>query len=163
VKSLLLIRHAKSSWDSPANSDRERPLNERGRSDVPLIASELKRRGILPDLILASDAVRAWQTAQLLTSGMGLPAHSIQKDARIYLSDSNHLQAIIRGIPDSHAVVFVVGHNPTIGECAASLSGEDLDHLPTCGVFAIDLPVESWSKIRPGIGTKRFFIAPKLL
>jgi len=91
VKRLFLIRHAKSSWDSSASSDFDRPLNDRGLSDAPKMADYLKTEGILPDFILCSAALRAQTTAKLLIQKMGLDVGILQEDRQLYLADVNQL------------------------------------------------------------------------
>jgi phosphohistidine phosphatase len=163
MKHLYLVRHAKSSWDSSAASDFDRPLNDRGASDAPKMAMYLKENGIVPDLIFCSAAVRTHKTAMVIAKGLGLASDKIMPDRRLYMADVNHVQSLMREFSDEWNCVYVVGHNPTITECANSLSGDSLENIPTCGVYAMELDIDSWRKLRPGIAKKVFFQAPKLL
>jgi len=163
VKKLYLIRHAKSSWSSSAASDYDRPLNDRGASDAPKMAEYLKSQNILPDQIVCSSALRAHTTARLLAKGMGISNESILADRRIYLAELNQLQSIMREFSDDWETVFLVAHNPTITDCVNGLANDELENLPTCGVYGIELAIDSWLKLRNGVGQKVFFKVPKEL
>ncbi|MCG8526466.1 MAG: histidine phosphatase family protein [Opitutales bacterium] len=163
MKKLLLVRHAKSSWDAQVSSDFDRPLNDRGKGDAPRVAEFLKSQGFLPDQIYSSAAVRAATTAKMLAKGLELEQEKLTFDERIYMADLNHLQAILREIPDELETIYLVGHNPTITDCANALCGDSLDNIPTCGTYAMELDIESWKMLRSGVGKKLFFQRPKEL
>lgn len=163
MKKLFLIRHAKSSWDSSASSDFDRPLNDQGKTDVPGMAEFLCEQGIVPDQFFTSSAVRAYGTAKLIAKGINFEMDQILSDRRLYLADVNHLQSMMRGFSDDWNCVFLLGHNPTITECANLLTNDHLENIPTCGIYGIELHIDSWLKLRNGIGSKLFFQSPKML
>jgi len=146
-----------------ASSDFDRPINDRGIVDAPLMAAFLKEEGVFPDQIFCSSAVRAFMTAKLIAKGIGISDQSILADRRMYLADVNQMQSIFREFSDEWESVFVVGHNPTITDCANALTGDDVENVPTCGVYGIELNVDSWLKLRNGVGRRLFFKVPKEL
>lgn len=161
MKKLYLIRHAKSSWSSSAASDYDRPLNDRGVSDATRMAEFLKSQSIFPDEIVCSSALRAHTTARLLLKGLEISPELILADRRIYLADLNQLQSIMREFSDDWDTVFLVAHNPTITDCVNGLADDQLENVPTCGVYGMELAIDSWLKLRNGIGEKVFFKVPK--
>ena len=163
MKILYLVRHAKSSWSSSASSDYDRPLNDRGTSDAPRMAEFLKSHSIVPDQIVCSSALRAHTTARLLAKGLNLSDELISADRRIYLADLNLLQSLMREFSDDWNTVLLVAHNPTITDCANGLANDQLENLPTCGIYGVELEIDSWLKLRNGVGKKVFFKGPKEL
>ena len=163
MKTLLIIRHAKSSWSSGSGSDYERPLNDRGRFDAPRMGEFLLERGPFPDGILSSPAKRAITTALLIARGLGFPETSIQTEKNLYPADADRFQSILRGMEDAWSCACVVGHNPTITDYSGALTGETITNVPTCAVCAVELPITSWAQLRPGIGKRLYFQVPKAL
>ncbi|HEY1392225.1 MAG TPA: histidine phosphatase family protein [Methylibium sp.] len=133
MKSLLLVRHAKSSRDDPSLPDRERPLNERGLQDAPGMGKRLAKRKLKPDLIVASPALRALTTAQLMADEIGYARKDIVVEERLYASSAGQLLAVIHALDKKLSCVMLFGHNPEFTDLAHSLSGEIID-LPTCAV-----------------------------
>lgn len=163
MKTLYLIRHAKSAWDSSASTDFDRPLNERGLSDAPRMAAFLRAQQIVPDQIVSSSAIRANTTARLIARGLDQDESTVMQDRRIYLADVHQLQSILREFPDSWESVMVIGHNPTLTDCANALTGDVLNNLPTCSVYGIRLAIDSWLKLRNGVGERILYQVPKEL
>lgn len=163
MKKLILIRHAKSSWQSNASSDFDRPLNDRGKADAPRMGEYLSALEFRPDQFYTSSAVRAEATAKLIAKEIGYDPELLIADRRLYLADVPHLQSIMREFSDDWECVFLIGHNPTITDCANALANDELENMPTCGVYGIELNIDSWRKLRNGAGSKLFFQAPKLL
>ena len=133
MKTLYLLRHAKSSWSFDELSDQERPLNDRGRDDAPLMGKALAKRRICPDLVVSSPAVRAMSTAVLVAREMQYPHDKIVVEPGIYGAEMNDLLAIIRNLPNAAGSVLLVGHNPTMTETANELSPSALKEMPTAG------------------------------
>ena len=122
VKTLLILRHAKSSWDDSALDDHERPLNSRGKRDAPRIARLAHDEGLIPELILSSDAVRAHLTAEAMADATGA---ELLLDARLYHATVADILALIPTVVrDEAATVMIVGHNPGLEELVALLTGE---------------------------------------
>jgi phosphohistidine phosphatase len=147
MKTLSLVRHAKSSWKDPTLADRDRPLNKRGKRDAPRMGKRLARTGTRPDLLISSPAVRAWTTAETIAAEIGYPIDRIKVEERIYLGGTSALMAMIRDLDDSLDHVMMFGHNPDVTELVNALTGSDLQNVPTCGIAHIELASDSWSDL----------------
>ena len=166
MKTLTLLRHAKSSWDDPGMKDFDRPLNERGREAARLVGRELKRRKMHFDIVLASPAVRVRETLDGLADGI----LAIEFDEQIYLASPTTLLGAVRDLPETAQSALVVGHNPGMHEFALLLSAEDDERrnrivakYPTGALARIELPARKWSEIEPGTGTISALIFPREL
>ena len=122
MKTLLLMRHAKSSWDNARLSDYERPLNERGRRDAPRMGELLRREGLTPDLIVASSAKRAATTAELVALELSLDS-DIRYTEQLYLAEPDAYITLARQLDDGIETLLMVGHNPGIQELVERLTG----------------------------------------
>lgn len=158
---LTLIRHAKSSWDDASMSDFDRPLNDRGQRDAPIMARRLAERGEYPDHFLASSARRARETALVLAQGTGFPESDIRFERNLYLADTQRLLNTIRTLPDPAREVWLVGHNPDLTELANLLAGPHTDNLPTCAVFRMAFNSSSWKDIQESAGRRLVYDTPK--
>lgn len=161
MKRLYLLRHAKSSWKHPDLSDFERPLNERGKRDAPVMGKRLKEMQIQPDLILSSPAKRAHKTAKIIAKEIDFPKKQIVTDESIYAAGVSTLLDLIRKIDDSFRQVILIGHNPGFTDLANYLTNAQLDNIPTCGIFCTDFDIQSWKDVAEGKGTFVFFDYPK--
>jgi phosphohistidine phosphatase len=144
MKTLTLLRHAKSSWAEPGLADHERPLNRRGESDAPIMAKRLLDAGIRPSLILSSPAVRAWNTAKIISREIGYPTEFLQRDIKLYLASANSLIDIVAKQDKGFNSIVVVGHNPGLTELAEYLVPGAVDDIPTCGLFSVSIDSEDW-------------------
>ena len=161
MKTLLLMRHAKSDWSDSAQLDFDRPLNKRGRFDAPRMAALLKWEGDLADFILSSPANRARQTAELIMeSGRGDVALGF--DERLYLADSSTLSQVVRSSDNSCESGLVIAHNPGMEDWLTDLSGCELQ-FPTAAMACVQLDIGRWSDIVDGCGQLRWFVPPRLL
>lgn len=160
-KQLVICRHAKSSWDDASLSDVERPLNKRGRRDAPEMGRRLAERGLLPDLILASHATRAWTTAEAYADRLGYPPDRIQVNPTLYTATAASLLALVRALEPRLGRILLVGHNPECTAFANLLGNLDLDNLPTGGIVALEFHTRSWQEILPGQGQLLFVDFPK--
>ncbi|QSA96260.1 histidine phosphatase family protein [Methylococcus sp. EFPC2] len=160
MKRLLLVRHAKSSWDDPGLPDRERPLNKRGKRDAPWMGQLLKKRGYAPDRILTSPAKRALKTASKLAKELGYPQDRIEVREGIYLRGVDELTELIATLDPGWRRVLLVGHNPELSELAHRLTRADLADLPTCGAVSIAFDAASWRDCARGGGHLEFFERP---
>ena len=148
MKRLLLLRHAKSSWDDPDLPDRARPLGRRGKRDAPYIAQRLQRHLGAPGLIVASDARRALATARLVAQELGVSADGIAVDAALYLASPGEILRTAARQDDAHATVMLVGHNPGMTELANRLLPDfALDDMPTAGLLVVDFAVPAWGAV----------------
>jgi phosphohistidine phosphatase len=163
VKTLYIIRHAKSSWNDPALDDFDRPLNDRGKRDAPRMGKRLKEKNVFPDLMLSSPAKRAFATARRIGKELKYKKDDIKTDRRLYHADEEIILDVIRGVKDKHNVVMVFGHNPGLTEFVNTLQDkeQDIDNIPTCGIAAFQLDIDSWKDINWGKGRMLFFDYPK--
>ncbi len=159
MRTLFLIRHAKSSWDHPGLRDFDRPLNERGLYEAPLMAQVLVREGIHPDLLVSSPAKRAWTTAQFFATAFGLPEDMVQRELDIYDADPPDILRLISQLPDTATTVLMFGHNPTFTDVANRFSAKHIENVPTCGIVRIDSEADSWAAFEDGNATvhKQYF------
>jgi phosphohistidine phosphatase len=160
MKTLILVRHAKSSKDDPSLPDRERPLNDRGQREAPEMGERLAKRDSNPDLIVSSPALRALATAQLVAKELDYARKDIEVDERVYESDVQTLLDVVHGFGDKRKRVMLVGHNPEFSELAQRLDG-GLDELPTCAVVEFSFDTKSWSDVGKVKPHKVVFEAPK--
>lgn len=159
TRRLILIRHAKSSWDSPATTDHDRPLNERGRRAATAIGNWLRRRDYLPDAILSSSATRTVETAERLA--LDVPARFTR---RLYHASAGTMLEALREAPEAN--ILMLGHNPGIGDFAERLLRAPPDHprffdYPTCATLIADFPVETWAEADFATAYPVDFIVPR--
>lgn len=161
MKTLYLLRHAKSSWKYQDLSDFERPLSSRGRRDAPFMGKLMQQRGILPEHMVSSPATRAITTARQLADAMGYSSEDIEQDRNIYEAGNGALIAIIQKTDDKFGSLMLAGHNPAITTVAERLSGASIDNIVTCGIVQIDFQLDSWAEIDPDKGQFIFFEFPR--
>jgi phosphohistidine phosphatase len=162
MKTLFLVRHAKSSRDDPSLPDRERPLNDRGLDDAPRMGKRLSKRGVKPDLLVSSPALRALTTAQLIADEIGYARKNIAVDERLYASSPDDLLAVICALDDKLGRVMLFGHNPEFTELAHRLSSEIVD-MPTCAVAEFRFDAKAWADVAELGPAKAELDAPKKL
>ncbi|MFN3997809.1 SixA phosphatase family protein [Algoriphagus sp.] len=160
MKKIILVRHAKSSWDDPFLNDHDRPLAERGIADAPIMAKRLKKKGIVSDLILSSTALRAAETARTTAKILGYPAEQIHWEKGLFHASPNQILKIIRMQNDAANTILVFGHNPGFNDLIIYLGG-DLDNLPTSGQFGFKLKTDHWAELKPETVEVWFFDYPK--
>jgi phosphohistidine phosphatase len=162
MKTLYLIRHAKSSWKDMSLSDFDRPLNKRGKNAAPLMGSKLKEKGVLPDFILSSPANRALTTAKVIAKEVGYPKGNIQTADQIYHAATSTLLQVVCELDDSYDTVFMFGHNPGFTDFANYLTGSYIGNVPTCGVVHIAFEAtNNWAAVSAETGTLVEFDFPK--
>ena len=145
MKTLTLVRHAKSSWKDRTLTDRERPLNKRGKNDAPVMAERITDAGIRPSLIVSSPAVRAWTTAKIVAQAIGYPLEFLQREDRLYLASLDNWLDIVAAQDEGFNNLMLVGHNPGLTEFANFLSPGLTNNLPTAGVVAVEIDQDDWS------------------
>ena len=146
MKTLLLVRHAKSSWDDPALPDKKRPLNDRGLRDAPKMGARLAKRHVKPDLILSSPAVRALATAEIIARKLDYRIKDVVVDERLYEASPDDLLEVIRNLGDEGDCVMIFGHNPELSELAHGLS-DTITDMRTCAVAEFVFDIKSWSRV----------------
>tara|TARA_E500000318_G_scaffold13879_4_gene13499 strand:- start:6623 stop:7141 length:519 start_codon:yes stop_codon:yes gene_type:complete len=167
-KTLLLLRHAKSSWSAPAHSDFERPLNRRGERSAAVIGIMMKQEKIAPDLILCSSARRTLQTRDIIRPY--LPRNCpVEETSRIYEAGVREIFSVLSELPENVEKTLLIGHNPGLQQLTLSLcgavGGEELfrvqEKFPTGALATIELAIDTWNDIASGKGRLRQFVAPK--
>ncbi|HZE71658.1 MAG TPA: histidine phosphatase family protein [Pyrinomonadaceae bacterium] len=161
MKTLYLLRHAKSSWKDETLLDIERPLNGRGRRASHIIGNFLKREKIVPDLVLSSSAVRARQTTDIVMAAAKLIT-DLRFDERIYEADPGRLLEVVKQIEKSKKIVLLVGHNPGLEEFLMLLTGSD-ETMPTGALTKVVLKASNWAAIGDRGGTLEWIVRPKKL
>ncbi|MGI8788616.1 MAG: SixA phosphatase family protein [Pyrinomonadaceae bacterium] len=159
MKTLYILRHAKSSWDDAILSDFERPLNERGLEAAPLMGEMMKKNNFQPDIIISSPATRAKQTASLIKDAAQIVGE-IKFDERIYEASPRSLVEVVSEIDDRNETALIVGHNPGLESLIKILTGK-LEPMPTAALAVVDLNIERWSEINSSTGSLRILIRPK--
>lgn len=161
MKTLFVIRHAKSSWDDPSLAGFDRPLNKRGRKDAPDMGKRLRKKNVVPDLMVSSPAERAITTCYHIAREIGYPEHKITTDKNLYHAEDTQLLSIIQALDNQHNTVCIFGHNPGLTDFVNLLANAGIDNIPTCGVVCCSLAVQSWQEASAGNATVTFFDYPK--
>jgi|SRR6185436_9108429 len=161
MKTIVLIRHAKSSWKFPELKDVDRPLKKRGLEDASLMGKVLKDHGVKPDLIITSPAVRALTTAKIIAQKTGFDENQVISEPKLYLESKSKLLKEINAFNDMYNTIFVIGHNPGLTDLVNMLSGTEIENVPTSGAVAIQFECNSWQEVEKRKGKKLFFEVPK--
>ncbi|QOI97438.1 MAG: histidine phosphatase family protein [Flammeovirgaceae bacterium] len=161
MKTLYIVRHAKSSWDDPLQNDFDRPLNDRGKRDAPRMGKRLKERSINPGLLLSSPAKRALATAKRIGREIGYDEEKIKTDKRLYHADSETILDITQNLNNKYDAVMLFGHNPGLTDFVNEVMHANLDNLPTCGVVAARFLTDTWKDIETGNSELLFIDFPK--
>ncbi len=159
MKTLYLLRHAKSSWDDRSLTDFGRPLNERGLKTAPFVGALMTERGLIPDVVISSPAARAKETARLILEKAGMDVE-IAFDERIYEASPQTLLAVVSAIDGHNTSAMIVGHNPGIEGFIWYLTGT-LQPMPTAALAVIELKIDRWAETREGGAEVRNIIRPK--
>ena len=145
-RTLIMVRHAKSSWANPLQSDFDRPLNERGNKDAPEMGAKLKKMGIMPDLIISSTAKRTRQTAKKLAAALGYDEEAIKWEEKLYHCIPSVIEEVIYETSDRVRTLMIVAHNPGITEFVNHLAPPfSVDNMPTCGVVGTQIDTKEWN------------------
>jgi phosphohistidine phosphatase len=145
MRTLLILRHAKSSWKNPGLADVNRPLNKRGKRDAPRMGRLLREQDLVPDIILSSPAVRARKTAQAVSIESGYE-HEIEVHRDFYPGDPYAFCEALVELPETIHIALIIGHNPGLEEFLDTLTGESAG-LPTSALAQISLPINSWREL----------------
>ncbi len=157
MQEIVIVRHAKSSWKYHKLDDTERPLNRRGKRDAHEMGRRLAARCMLPELLLCSPTQRALATALILAGQMGVSERLIRLDARIYNGEVDDLLAVLREIAPPLRRVMLVGHHKSVPMLCGTLSGNSIEHMPTCAVAAIRLPLDRWQTVNASSRGELFY------
>ncbi len=144
MRTITLLRHAKSSWDNTDLVDFDRPLNGRGRKNAPEMARRLKAAGVRPSLILSSPAKRAWSTAKIIAAEISYPIEFLQRDRDLYHAGTQRLLDVLAAQDEGFKNILLVAHNPGLTDLANELVPGLTNNLPTCGFVAVKVEVDTW-------------------
>lgn len=161
MKTLYLIRHAKSDWAIEHLSDIDRPLNARGYSDAQKMSTVLKQKNILPDFIISSPAVRAFSTALIFCRNLNHDPKKILLDKNLYDTNVKDYLNSISKIDDRHQTVFLFGHNPTITNTANTLTTSITEEMPTCCIAGIQSNQSHWKEFDKKSNALIYYDFPK--
>jgi phosphohistidine phosphatase len=160
MKTLILVRHAKSSHTFGPASDFDRPLNERGFKQASEMGKMLFKKNVLIDQFVSSPAIRAKTTAELFVSEYDRKLKEIYFVPSLYHASPENFMELIQELSDAYEHVALFSHNPGITAFAESLSVTPIDHMPTCSVFAVDSPADSWKDFESSVKRFSFFYKP---
>jgi phosphohistidine phosphatase len=162
MKTLILIRHAKSDWSTAGQNDYDRPLNARGKTDAPNMGKRLIQHQLRPDLIVSSPALRAGTTAQLIARSISYPVNAITFDKGLYLCDIPYFETVIFGIDNTINTLAIVSHNNGLTDFVNSINNFKTENVPTCGIVAFDIHTDRWEDFPSAPKNLRFFEYPKM-
>ncbi|NUT00528.1 MAG: histidine phosphatase family protein [Sphingomonas sp.] len=167
MKTLFILRHAKSDWGDSSLKDFDRPLNERGWKAAKAMGREMRERDLVPDMVLSSPSRRTKETLARLEEGFG-QAFEAAEDRRIYLAETETLIDLVSKAPAKADRLMVVGHNPGMHELVLALAEgpqdlkDEIAHkYPTCALAEISFDIGDWSEVVPGLGRLRSFLKPR--
>lgn len=161
MKTLYLVRHAKSSWKDMGLDDYDRPLNGRGKKEAPQIGKLMAKMNEYPDLIISSPAKRALDTAKKIARELSYKISQIKIDERLYMAGTDDFLAVITDIKKTADKLMIVSHNFGITMFANHISGSDLINMPTCSIVKVSYEIEKWRQLEAAKGNLEFFISPK--
>ncbi|MBL7738315.1 MAG: histidine phosphatase family protein [Chitinophagaceae bacterium] len=144
MKQLILVRHAKSDWSTPSLGDFDRPLNERGKRDAPMMAQRLLEKKIKIDVFVSSPAKRARKTAVVFAKEYKSDKEGIIFIEDLYAAPAEVFSAVIGRLDDQFDSAAIFSHNPGITDFANSLTNTRIDNIPTCGIFAVKADIRKW-------------------
>ena len=145
MKTLTLVRHAKSSWSDANLSDRKRPLNKRGKHDAPIMGRRIAAHGIRPSLIVSSPAKRAWTTAKIIAAEISYPLEFLQREDSLYLASLDDFLDVLVAQDKDFNSIMLVGHNPGMTDFANFLSPGLTNNVPTAGVVSVEIDQDHWN------------------
>lgn len=163
MKTLYIVRHAKSSWKYDELSDFERPLNQRGRNDAPMMGKWLREQDISPDLIISSAANRAVTTARMIAYAMHYPVNEIVVSMGLYEAGKSDIIDLIARTNPAISSLMIFGHNPELTDLANFLGDSFIDNIPTTGIVCLQLEKGGWKDFSESACIQKFFVTPKTI
>jgi phosphohistidine phosphatase len=161
MKTLFVVRHAKSSWDNFGLPDEERPLNERGKKDAPEMAEKLRKKDVKIDIFISSPAKRARKTALSFCKEFGGKKKDVVIDDRLYPGEIEKFYEVIQDISDKNKTAALFSHNPGITDFVNTLTAHRIDEMPTCSVFGVKADIKSWKEFKDAKKELILFDFPK--
>jgi len=144
MKTITILRHAKSSWDNPGIVDFDRPLNQRGERDAPEMGRRMKTADIRPSLIVSSPAARAWATAKLVAVEIAYPLEFLQRERDLYHAGPKRIYDVIAAQDEGFKSIMIVGHNPGLTELANQLVPDLTSNMPTASYVSVLIDTDTW-------------------
>ena len=163
MKTIYIVRHAKSSWEDISLTDHDRPLNKAGIRKTERIVKYLLKKEVSPELFISSSAVRAKTTAFQIAEGLGYLIEKVQIDKTLYHADENGIFSALFGLPNDVDSVMLFGHNPTLTYFVNNFLHPEIDNLPTAGVVSIGFKTHHWEKIAESKFQINFVVFPRML
>ena len=161
MKTLIVVRHAKSSWANIGEKDFDRPLNERGKIDAPKMAEKLVKTNLKVDAFVSSTAKRARKTAKAFVEAYGRNKNEIILTNNLYNAPANVFYETVAALDDSNDTIALFAHNPGITDFVNTLCKTHIDEMPTCAIFAVQVPITSWRDFKEAEKEFLFFKYPK--
>jgi phosphohistidine phosphatase len=161
MKTVYIVRHAKSSWDSPDISDEKRPLLEKGKKRTKKVIDYFHEKQITVDYIISSHAVRALETARIMALGLKYPADRIKVDSSLYYATGDSIIDQFYDLPERYDSVMIVGHNPALTDFVNLFLREPIENLPTSGVVSLTFKTNRWEDLPLAGRTTNFLLFPK--
>lgn len=163
MKTLYVVRHAKSSWDNPFLNDADRPLNDRGKRDAPRMAKRLLEKKIVPDLMIASPATRAITTCHIMAQVLGITDDRIKVERSLYHANPSGVLQLVKDTGNQFGQVMIFGHNPGLTDFVNALRTDRsiIENIPTCGIVGFSIAIDAWSDLKWRQGKLDFFDYPK--
>jgi phosphohistidine phosphatase len=161
MKTLILVRHAKSSWEEAGIDDFDRPLNERGKHDAPVMAKRLKNKSIDVDIFISSPAKRALRTAKYFAEEFDVEKKEIEQVSKLYGASVSTFLEVVSNIDDKNKIAVLFSHNPGITDFANTLTNVHIDNMPTCSIFAAQADADKWADFFRSEKNFLFFDYPK--
>lgn len=161
MKTIYVIRHAKSSWNMIDIPDEQRPLLEKGKKRTGKVIDYLNENHIRVDYIISSHAVRAHETAKILAQALKYPIENIKIDSNIYHANSNTILNQFYDLPDRFNSVMIVGHNPSLTDFVNLFLDSPIENLPTSGVVSFSFTTDEWGKVSVSHRKTNFILFPK--
>ena len=162
MKTLLLLRHAKSSWQDSSLQDIERPLLEKGLKRSKLVIEYLLKHNVTVDLIISSPAVRAMATAEIFARALNYPIENIRQSRSIYFGDADSFSEHFFDVPANVKSMMLVGHNPALTSFANQLLTKKFDYLPTSGIVSVSFDTENWEHAMEAKRKVNFVVYPRM-
>lgn len=163
MKTLTIVRHAKSDWENETLHDSYRPLNQRGYMDAQAIAKQVVKKMELPDYWLTSPAIRAYSTAVIFANAFKFDPDKIVIKHKLYEATIKNLKQIVSVIPDNYKHVILFGHNPSLTNYFNEVADSYADNIPTCGTLHLVSPANKWKEFSNVQLQNDFYLYPKEL
>ena len=163
MKTLYIVRHAKSSLEFPELPDIDRPIIEKGINNTKKVVVEMQNRNVRVDLLISSHAKRAYETAKIIATGINYPVEKIEVNKEIYHVDENNIFNMLFALNDDIESIMIIGHNPTLTQFVNLFLSKKIDLLPTSGVVSISFNIKKWNDIVNAKPKINFTFFPKFL